>query len=105
MRFHYSDPMVAAAFAALNSNEATLPPAGGSQHGGLSARALDELITAANKLEDLLKIADRRLERTQALKIVSMIADWHSRDLVKLEEFENDSRFLKLCKILGEHSK
>lgn len=92
--------MVAAAFAALSSNET-----GGSaeplRKSSLSSKAVDELIAKANNANDLLKIADQRLERTQALKIVSVIAEWHSLDRVKLEEFENDPRFIKLCKILG----
>lgn len=59
------------------------------------------MIAKSNTAHDLLTIADQRLERTQALKIVSVIAEWHSVDRIKLEEFENDARFVKLCKILG----
>ena len=93
--------MVAAAFAALSTDEATASLGAVSRKSSLSAKAVDELITKANSAGDLLKIADQRLERTQALKIVSVLAEWHSLDRVKLEEFENDSRFVKLCKILG----
>lgn len=98
-----SDPMVAAAFAALSTNETTTStePFRKSSSSSLSSKAVDELIAKSNTANDLLKIADQRLERTQALKIVSVIAEWHSVDRIKLDEFENDSRFVRLCKILG----
>lgn len=95
--------MVAAAFAALSSND----PSTGSEiprKSSLSPKTVDDLIAKSNTANDLLKIADQRLERTQALKIVSVIAEWHSLDRIKLDEFENDARFIKLCKILGNAS-
>lgn len=33
--------------------------------------------------------------------MVSILADWSSINRVNLSEFENDSRFIKLCRILG----
>lgn len=95
--------MVAAAFAALSTNE-TIPAGETFGKSFVSPKTVDDLITQANSAVDLLKIADHRLERTQALKVVSVIAEWHSVDRIKLEEFENDSRFIKLCKILGKAS-
>jgi hypothetical protein len=35
------------------------------------------------------------------LKIVSILAEWSSIGRVKLDEFENDARFTKLCRMLG----
>lgn len=35
------------------------------------------------------------------LKIVSILAEWSSINRAKLIEFENDSRFIKLCRLLG----
>lgn len=35
------------------------------------------------------------------MKVVSILADWSSMNRVNLSEFENDSRFIKLCRILG----
>jgi hypothetical protein len=34
-------------------------------------------------------------------KIVSILAEWSSINKAKLSEFENDSRFTKLCRVLG----
>lgn len=65
--------MVAAAFAALSTNETTTVPET-FRKSSLSSKAVDELIAKSNTANDLLKIADQRLERTQALKIVSVIA-------------------------------
>lgn len=98
--------MVAAAFAALSTNDAGTTTTGPEtfRKSSLSSSAVDELIAKSNTANDLLRIADQRLERTQALKIVSVIAEWHSVDRIKLDEFENDSRFVKLCKILGNAS-
>lgn len=93
--------MVAAAFAALSTETVPGGVVESFRKSSLSPKAVDDLIAKSNTANDLLKIADQRLERTQALKIVSVIAEWHSVDRIKLEEFENDARFIKLCKILG----
>lgn len=39
------------------------------------------------------------------LQAVSTLADWASSGRVQLVEFEVDSRFLKLCKMLGKEDK
>lgn len=39
------------------------------------------------------------------LQAVSILADWASSGKVKLMEFEVDSRFLKLCRMLGKGEK
>lgn len=98
--FAIADPMVAAAFAALSDKEILNS---GSKSGGLaSSQVVDDLVGKAKHVTDLLKIADQKLDRSQALKIVSVIAEWHSVDRIKLSEFENDPRFLKLCQLLGK---
>lgn len=41
------------------------------------------------------------ISRIHALKIVSILSDWSSINKAKLTDFENDPRFIKLCRILG----
>lgn len=41
------------------------------------------------------------LSRKHALKIVSMLAEWSSLNRAKIAEFENDARFLRVCRVLG----
>jgi hypothetical protein len=84
--------IVAAAFASLKSVEEP-------QKRGPS---LHESIAAAGSVESLLSIAEApELSRQHALRIVSQLADWTTSGHVKLSDFEADTRFLKLCQLLG----
>lgn len=57
----------------------------------------------AKTVNGLLSIAETNntISRKHALKIVSILAEWSSINKVNLNEFENDVRFTRLCKILG----
>lgn len=84
--------IVAAAFASLKSVEAPQK----------QSPSLHESIAAAGSVETLLSIAEApQVSRRHALQIVSQLADWTARGHVKLSDFEADSRFLKLCRLLG----
>lgn len=62
---------------------------------------LNQLIAKADTLKDLLAIADRPdTNRFHALKIVSTLAEWSSAGKVKPSEFENNSRFIRVCSFL-----
>ncbi|KDR07530.1 protein TBRG4 [Zootermopsis nevadensis] len=84
--------IVAAAFASLKRVEVPKK----------STQSLHESISAADSVESLLSIAESPLvSRRHALQIVSQLADWTASGHVKLSDFETDTRFLKLCRLLG----
>uniref|UniRef100_A0A1A9V8R6 RAP domain-containing protein n=1 Tax=Glossina austeni TaxID=7395 RepID=A0A1A9V8R6_GLOAU len=74
----------------LSSTSPSLPP-------------IDEQIVNAKTVNSLLALAENNstLTRKHALRIVSILADWTSMNRAKLSEFENDSRFLRICRMLG----
>ncbi|XP_050421430.1 FAST kinase domain-containing protein 4 [Adelges cooleyi] len=66
---------------------------------------INNKIDNANTIEDLLGLADSStLSKSQALKAVSMLADWATTGKAKLSDFEADPRFLKLCRLLGKEN-
>lgn len=62
---------------------------------------IEEAIVKAKNVSTLLSLQDQSLERKHALKIVSKLAEWSSEDKIKLSDFENDQRFIKICSALG----
>lgn len=64
---------------------------------------IDERINNAKTVNSLLSVTEGNttITRKHALRIVSILAEWSSANSVKLTEFENDSRFLKVCRMLG----
>ncbi|EDV94306.1 FAST kinase domain-containing protein 4 [Drosophila grimshawi] len=93
-----SGHMVAAAFESLrNENESK----------GKSAASIgnniDERIVNAKTVNGLLAITENNnaFSRKHALKIVSILAEWSTINRVKISEFENDTRFLRVCRMLG----
>lgn len=94
---------MAAAFAALKEEGSDLAasPAADEQH---TVSLIDEMIINSKTTNGLLTISESNngvLTRKQALKIVSILAEWSSINKVKLSEFETDPRFIKLCRLLG----
>ncbi|XP_052866078.1 FAST kinase domain-containing protein 3, mitochondrial [Anopheles cruzii] len=96
------NPIVAAAFASLRNEdtgkeEAILPSADSKQD-----ILVDEMILKANTVAELLAVADAtKVNRKQALKIVSILAEWSSIKKANLSDFEADARFVSLCSLLG----
>lgn len=95
------NPLVMAAFQSLKESDA--PSAYNSAARDNTTSQLDELILKANTANELLLLVDGHngINRRHALKAVSILAEWSSIGRVKLAEFENDPRFLKLCRLLG----
>ncbi|KAM7362630.1 FAST kinase domain-containing protein 4 isoform 1-T2 [Cochliomyia hominivorax] len=64
---------------------------------------IEERINNAKTINGLLSVVEGNatLTRKDALRIVSILAEWSTVNRVKLNEFENDSRFLKVCRMLG----
>uniref|UniRef100_A0A182VZ69 RAP domain-containing protein n=1 Tax=Anopheles minimus TaxID=112268 RepID=A0A182VZ69_9DIPT len=98
------NPIVAAAFASLRNDEtgkedsSTRPTSGDTKQDV----QVDEMILKANTVAELLAVADMtKMNRKQALKIVSILAEWSSIKKVSLSDFESDSRFVELCSLLG----
>uniref|UniRef100_A0A182MIC2 FAST kinase leucine-rich domain-containing protein n=1 Tax=Anopheles culicifacies TaxID=139723 RepID=A0A182MIC2_9DIPT len=98
------NPIVAAAFASLRNDET------GKEDGATRATSgdtkqdvqVDEMILKANTVSELLAVADMtKVNRKQALKIVSILAEWSSIKKVNLSDFESDTRFVELCSLLG----
>ncbi|XP_049286102.1 FAST kinase domain-containing protein 3, mitochondrial [Anopheles funestus] len=98
------NPIVAAAFASLRSDEPVKEntTAKGTSGDIKQDIQVDEMILKANTVADLLAVADiTKMNRKQALKIVSILAEWSSIKKVNLSDFESDSRFVELCSLLG----
>ncbi|KAH8242794.1 hypothetical protein KR032_002170 [Drosophila birchii] len=89
--------MVAAAFESLRNNN----PKDEKKTGGSSN--IDDRIVNAKTVNGLLAITENNsaFSRKHALRIVSILAEWSSVDRVKISEFENDTRFLRICRMLG----
>lgn len=93
------NPIVAAAFASLLQEDRLQEDSSGNS---TIPSEIDEKIINANSVNDLLKIPGKsKVSRKQALKIVSILAEWSSIQKVKLSDFENDNRFVQLCNVLG----
>lgn len=92
--------MVETAFASLkNDQDSTLDPFLINEQ----KISFDEKILNAKTVAGLLSLSEtnEKISRYHALKIVSILAEWSTIEKVKLSEFENDPRFVKLCRILG----
>ncbi|EDW97994.2 FAST kinase domain-containing protein 4 [Drosophila yakuba] len=89
--------MVAAAFESLKNDS----PRDESKNQASSK--IDERIINAKTVNGLLTITENNnaFSRKHALRIVSILAEWSSMDRVKISEFENDTRFLRICRMLG----
>ncbi|XP_070852395.1 FAST kinase domain-containing protein 4 [Drosophila suzukii] len=89
--------MVAAAFKSLKNDN---PKDEGTN---LASSKIDERIINAKTVNGLLGITENNngFSRKHALKIVSILAEWSTMDRVKISEFENDTRFLRICRMLG----
>uniref|UniRef100_A0A1A9WNM3 RAP domain-containing protein n=1 Tax=Glossina brevipalpis TaxID=37001 RepID=A0A1A9WNM3_9MUSC len=98
--------LVAAAFENLkddsNQNESATPAIKLSSTSPSLAQ-IDEQIINAKTVNSLLALAENNssLTRKHALRIVSILSDWTSMNRAKLSEFENDHRFLRICRMLG----
>ncbi|KAH8346500.1 hypothetical protein KR084_001659 [Drosophila pseudotakahashii] len=69
----------------------------------LASSKIDERIINAKTVNGLLAITENNnaFSRKHALRIVSILAEWSTMDRVKISEFENDTRFLRICRMLG----
>lgn len=96
--------LVAAAFQSLKEDSISpLEVSEGSSRPVTQDNSIDEKILNAKTVNSLLSITELNgnISRKHALKVVSILAEWSSINRVKLSEFENDTRFIKLCRLLG----
>lgn len=93
--------LVAAAFESLKEDSYTNEKLKLTESKGRNN--LDERILNAKTVNGLLSVSESSgpLSRKHALKIVSMLAEWSSLNRAKIAEFENDARFLRVCRVLG----
>lgn len=67
------------------------------------AAEIDAAIAEAKTLPEMLALAERQpIHRKQALRIVSILSEWTQSDRIKVSDFENDARFLNICRLLGK---
>lgn len=96
--------MVAAAFESLRSeNESSGKSTTNKSSTTPAVNNIDERIVNAKTVNGLLAITENNnaFSRKHALKIVSILAEWSTVNRVKISEFENDTRFLRVCRMLG----
>lgn len=63
---------------------------------------VETLIANAQDVETLLATVDTPVvSRKHALKVLSTLTDWSTNDKAKLSDFESDTRFIKMCRVLG----
>ncbi|CAK1543782.1 unnamed protein product [Leptosia nina] len=94
--------LVAAAFATLNAPESEISKPSSKSLKMTKTQILDNQILKAVDVNSLLSVAENPVvSRRHALKMVSILSEWSSSNKVKLSDFEKDSRFLKLCRILA----
>ncbi|XP_018804737.1 PREDICTED: protein TBRG4 [Bactrocera latifrons] len=93
--------LVAAAFESLKEDSYTKEKSKTTDSKGRNS--LDERIHNAKTVNGLLSVSELSgpLSRKQALKIVSKLSEWSSINRAKIAEFENDARFLRVCRVLG----
>lgn len=106
--------IVAAAFESLKEDDETqkskqpgtaISSSGSPTSTSPKTNNIDDRILNAKTINGLLSVSEGNttITRKHALKIVSILAEWSSANRVRLSEFENDSRFIKVCKILGKN--
>lgn len=93
--------LVAAAFESLKEDSYTKEKSKTADSKGMNS--IDERILNAKTVNGLLSVSESSgpLSRKHALKIVSTLAEWSSINRAKIAEFENDARFLRVCRVLG----
>ncbi|KAL3270783.1 hypothetical protein HHI36_021307 [Cryptolaemus montrouzieri] len=92
--FKTKSKIVAAAFASLHNKPI-------EDEIQINTPNTDQRVANATTVEQLLSISDGEgVSRRLALKIVSVLADWTANKKIKLSDFENDFRFVKLCRVL-----
>lgn len=102
--YPFSGHMVAAAFESLrNETESSGKLTTNKSSTASAANNIDERIVNAQTVNGLLSITENNVafSRKHALKIVSILAEWSTVNRVKISEFENDTRFLRVCRMLG----
>ncbi|EDW24551.1 GL23341 [Drosophila persimilis] len=89
--------LVAAAFESLRNESPT------DDKKTPASSSIDDRIINAKSVNGLLAITENNnaFSRKHALRIVSILAEWSTVDRVKISEFENDTRFLRICRMLG----
>ncbi|KMZ05093.1 FAST kinase domain-containing protein 4 [Drosophila simulans] len=89
--------MVAAAFESLRNDNSK------DESKSQASSKIDERIINAKTVNGLLTITENNngFSRKHALRIVSILAEWSTLNRVKISEFENDTRFLRICRMLG----
>ncbi|KAI5724133.1 hypothetical protein M8J76_015944 [Diaphorina citri] len=91
-------PIIAQAFASISD----LKPSKISPVRKKKLDPIETIIANAKDVETLLAAVDTHLvSRKHALKVLSTLTDWSTKDKIKLSDFESDTRFIKMCRVLG----
>lgn len=65
-------------------------------------QSLDQYITNASSVSELLQLSERKLNQQYAMSILTKLSVWTASNQVNVKDFENDYRFLKICRILSK---
>lgn len=65
---------------------------------------LTSLITNATTVSELLQLSEKDLNRQNAMSILTKLSVWTASNQANVKEFENDYRFLKVCRKLSKVS-
>lgn len=61
-------------------------------------------ISNANTVTDLLKLTETGLNQKNAMSVLTKLSVWTASNQANVKDFENDYRFLKLCRVLSKVS-
>lgn len=64
-----------------------------------------QLINNAETVEKLLELCEQKISQQNAMKIVSKLSNFTASGKANVNEFENDYRFLNVCRRLSKHEK
>lgn len=70
---------------------------------GKSTLSLSTRITNATTVTELLQLSEKNLNRDNALSILTKLSVWTASNQANVKEFENDHRFLKICRKLSSN--
>lgn len=64
--------------------------------------SLTSRISNATTVSELLQLSDQHLNQQNAMAIITKLSVWTASNQVRVKDFENDYRFLKICQVLSK---
>lgn len=79
----------------------TPPPSKSKTNTGAPTATISSRISSAKTVSELLQISGKNCNRQQAMAILTKLSVWTASNKANVNEFENDYRFLKICRQLS----